>query len=289
MSASLSFADPILGCRLPTGVSEHDVIILYAVPRLLVIRIVAPRFQALVCSIHGLDFDHGESDVSAFWLDSGTIIKRYKKKHERLLICIDGSCRICERNGVSDNSVGDVRDLPHRQNYVSVAFVDFCRKMNVMVTGTQSDLLGDVSAVGSLYTSLGTFIRCDYILVDADPSLAFHCTGSLWYCTAFDMDNIKIDHSPVRLAVTFVVTKSLPDVRRCIPLYDREAVLRAIGDKDPDMIAAVHGLVAYLQQMPVVPLAVDPTSCFSCFAVMSLTGQKNLSSSKTCSEAAVRL
>ena len=75
VSDSLAFADSIPDCPLPTSVNEKDVNILHSDLRILIVRIAAPRFQSFACSLHCLDFDHGELDVVAYWLDGISIYK----------------------------------------------------------------------------------------------------------------------------------------------------------------------------------------------------------------------
>ena len=80
--AKLAFNDPVRGCPLPISVGESDVNILHAESRLLVTGIAAPRFQSVICSIHGLDADHGELAVTAVWDHAHCVIFEARREND---------------------------------------------------------------------------------------------------------------------------------------------------------------------------------------------------------------
>ena len=134
---------------------------LVASHRYLYVRIAAPRFQALVCSIHGMDRDHGEAEVCEFCEDQVDRVRSVRRKGDRLIILVDGNCRVCSNDGHDDSIIGNSLDPPTRHTFVSDAFVGFCRKVGLMIPVTFAELDGGSREAGSLYSSIGRFIRCD--------------------------------------------------------------------------------------------------------------------------------
>ena len=87
---------------------------------------------------------------------------------DRVIIVVDGNCRIGSHEGPLDTIVGPALDQSSGHNYVSDAFVGFCRKLGLMAPATFPGFDGASREAGSLYSSLGKVLRCDYILVEDD-------------------------------------------------------------------------------------------------------------------------
>ena len=98
VSASLPFADELVGCSLPLTVSSHDVSLLDYSHRHLIVRVHAPRFQALVLVAHGLDSAYGVVSVKGKWDVVSSRLTLLRKPDDCLNGFVDANCRVCEND-----------------------------------------------------------------------------------------------------------------------------------------------------------------------------------------------
>ena len=106
VSNCLPFASTNVDSSIPGRVHNDDINLIHSEPGFLIVKIAAPRFQAVGISIHGLDKDHGEVAVSSFWKRMGDTILRCISPGDTILCGIDGNCRIGLNNGPGDLVVG---------------------------------------------------------------------------------------------------------------------------------------------------------------------------------------
>ena len=220
-------------------------------------RIVAPRCQLLCCVFHGLDEDPGADAVDAYWVEAYSVFCKCRRPSERVVVFVDGNCRISLRDCDDDEIIGPLLDPPHRHNFVSEAFTCFCRKANLAVVSTFPDYVKDDLPTGTFHVRSGLLLRCDYLLVDSSAVVA---RKSLRVLHDFQMNNKKLDHLPICTVAIFKVKKALPIKRRRSAGYDREAVLGAVTSTDPGVIEKVVAFMLYLRAMPCIGLCVEPSS-----------------------------
>ena len=164
VSQSLPFADVLDDNSLPLKVGGGDINLLAGDHRVAIVRISAPRFQALCVSIHGKDRDHRADAIKAHWKQVGDQIESCRRPDDNIICGVDGNCRIGLRNDSRDPLIGPQLDPEHRHDFVSEAFVSFARRFDLVVIATFPDLLSG-GAGGTLYNKFGMALRCDYVLV----------------------------------------------------------------------------------------------------------------------------
>ena len=135
-------------------------------PRMLIVRVAAPRIQMLCLSLHG---PHSDCmlDHCAVWTRAGNLFIKLLKLGDVIAVFIDSNCRISFRHGDSDQIVGPLLDPPWRHNSVSDAFIKFCRRANHSIPNTFYTATGSDVGAGSLRTSTGFASRYDHVLLDA--------------------------------------------------------------------------------------------------------------------------
>ena len=204
ISDTLPFAPDLDGCVMPTTISRDHVNLLHGTPRILVVRIVAPRCQLLCCVFHGLDEDHGADAGGAYWDEAFCVFQKCRRPKERVVAFVDGNCRISCRDGDDDDDdiIGPSLDPLHKQNFVSIAFTRFCRRANLAVSSTFPENVKGGLPTGSFHVKSGLTLRCDYTLVDACTLVA---QQSLFVWHAFLMNNKKPDHLPICTVATFKI------------------------------------------------------------------------------------
>ena len=203
-------------------ITEDHVNIIFAESRLLLVRATAPALQFLCVIVHGLDASHGKVDVDASWKRTTRIVLEHKRPDERCISMVDGNCRIGSDLGM-DGLVGRRLDAHHRHNFVSECFLQFARDVGLQVLNTFDHLIDPTSDVGTLFTSNGLSLSCDYILADRGTHVA---PASVYTWTNFHMGIIKNDHRPkgARLVVRSGFRSNA--YRRRKPQYDRSAVFQ---------------------------------------------------------------
>ena len=125
VSAKLPFAHVIPGCDLPMTVAEPDVSILGARPQVLIVRISAPRYQAMIMVIHGPDASYKVEYCSEFWDAAFEDFQKCFAVDENVVFLFDGNCRIAGREGPDDEYIGPVLDPANRHTYVEDSVVCF--------------------------------------------------------------------------------------------------------------------------------------------------------------------
>ena len=98
VSQSLPFADVVDDNSLPLKVGGGDINLLAGDHRVAIVRISAPRFQALCVSIHGKDRDHRADAIKAHWKQVGDQIESCRRPDHNIICGVDGNCRIGLRN-----------------------------------------------------------------------------------------------------------------------------------------------------------------------------------------------
>ena len=58
VSLKLTFAQALPNCSLPLGVADPDVNLIIAEAQLILVRITAPRFQAVIVAVHGPNYEY---------------------------------------------------------------------------------------------------------------------------------------------------------------------------------------------------------------------------------------
>ena len=154
VASFLSLADIVEGSCLPTEVCSDDVNIIYGDHRLLVVRISPLRFRAVCCSAHGKDYDHGRASIEGYWGDAYTRVAARLKKGDRLICGTDANCRIGRRSGNDDAIVAPVLDAFCWHNFISDAFIESSRKLQLAITVTHPEYIDGDGRGGSLHTSL---------------------------------------------------------------------------------------------------------------------------------------
>ena len=99
------------------------------------------------------------------WVDVGIRLHAIKKPGDRVIVFVDANCRIPDL-GMASAVMGSVLEPAWRSNFVSDAFVAFATEHSLHIANTYADNLARQSPIGTLYTSKGSLLACDYVLQD---------------------------------------------------------------------------------------------------------------------------
>ena len=135
--------------------------------------------------------------------------------------------------------------------------MEFARALDLPILNTFSDMIDPDRDLGTLFTSNGLSLRCDYLLVDTNV-VAVPRSIHTW--ESFRMWNKKNDHRPVAAEYVITSKSSSNSFRRRTPAYDRHAVFAAKNSEDPEVADKVDRLDRYLQDMPPMPVQVDQST-----------------------------
>lgn len=143
VSCSLAFAPADALCRLPRTVALTDVNILVAHSRMLIVKFFSPRLSLLCAVVQGLDSSYPPEQVELFWDTSHTTIRSVRVVDEPLLLCVDGNCRPCVRDGCDDVVIGDMLDALPSETFVSPLVTKFVTRCDAMIASTLSSAVLD--------------------------------------------------------------------------------------------------------------------------------------------------